>query len=204
MAEPLDPDVYRAALAALGTKAAAAGLRAVPVAGISVGGCAEAIGTPRRGAFRRRAHAHNHPRDPRFGWICILSARAGRVVTQQDGRRPCSPTSTPTCWRPTAGTGSVGVRRSPRSDIRPKRKLGVSDRQLDLFGEMVADLSDIASPRGSPKWETRSARTTSLSWLLTMTPGPPAVTPRRTWSPTVSHSPTRRGVGSLPRPMRMR
>ncbi len=40
------------------------------------------------------------------------------------------------------------MRRSQRSDIRPKRKLGVSDRQLDLFGEMVADLSDIASPRG--------------------------------------------------------
>ena len=39
------------------------------------------------------------------------------------------------------------MRRSPRSDIRPKRKLGVSDRQLDLFGEMVADLSDTASPR---------------------------------------------------------
>ncbi len=81
MAEPLDPDVYRAAVAALATKAAAAGILAVPVAGISVGGCAEAIGTPRRGAFRRRGHAHNHPRDPRFGWICILSARAGRVVT---------------------------------------------------------------------------------------------------------------------------
>ena len=81
MAEPLDPDVYRAAVATLATKAAAAGILAVPVAGISVGGCAEAIGTPRRGAFRRRAHAHNHPRDPRFGWICILSARAGRVVT---------------------------------------------------------------------------------------------------------------------------
>ena len=81
MAESLDPDTYRAAIAALATKATAAGIRAVPVAGISVGGCADAIGTPRRGAFRRRAHAHNHPRDPRFGWICILSTRAGRVVT---------------------------------------------------------------------------------------------------------------------------
>ncbi len=81
MAEPLDPDIYRAAVAALATKAVAAGLRAVPVAGISLGGCAEAIGTPRHGAFRRRAHAHNHARDPRFGWICILSTRAGRVVT---------------------------------------------------------------------------------------------------------------------------
>ena len=81
MAEALDPDVYRAAVMVLGTKAAAAGILAVPVAGISVGGCAEAIGTARRGAFRRRAHAHNHPRDPRCGWICILSTRAGRVVT---------------------------------------------------------------------------------------------------------------------------
>lgn len=81
MAEALDPDVYRAALAALVAKAAAAGIHAVPVAGISVGGCAEAIGTPRRGAFRRRAHAHNHPRDPLFGWICILSTRAGRLIT---------------------------------------------------------------------------------------------------------------------------
>ena len=81
MAEPLDPDVYRAAIAALATKATAAGIRAVPVAGISIGGCADAIGTPRRGAFRRRAHAHNHPRDPCFGWICILSTRPGRVVT---------------------------------------------------------------------------------------------------------------------------
>ena len=81
MAEALDPDVYRAAVMVLGTKAAAAGILAVPVAGISVGGCADAIGTPRRGAFRRRAHAHNHPRDPCFGWICILSTRPGRVVT---------------------------------------------------------------------------------------------------------------------------
>lgn len=59
MAEALDPDVYRAAVAALAMRAVAAGFRDVPVAGISVGGCAEAIGTPRRGAFRRRAHAHN-------------------------------------------------------------------------------------------------------------------------------------------------
>jgi len=81
MATPLNPDVYRAAIAALATKAAAAGIRAVPMAGISVGGCADAIGMPRRGAFRRRAHAHNHPRDPCFGWICILSTRPGRVVT---------------------------------------------------------------------------------------------------------------------------
>ncbi len=81
MAEPLDPDVYQAAVADLGTKAVAAGLPAAPVVGISVGGCAEAIGTPRRGAFRRRAHAHNHLRDPRFGWICILSTKAGRLIT---------------------------------------------------------------------------------------------------------------------------
>jgi len=81
MAEALDPGVYQQAVAALGAKAATAGFRAVPVAGISVRGCAEAIGTPRRGAFRRRAHAHNHPRDPLFGWICTLSTRAGRLLT---------------------------------------------------------------------------------------------------------------------------
>ncbi len=81
MAEPLDSDVYRAAIAVLAKKAAAVGIRAVPVAGISLGGCAEAIGTARRGAFRRRAHAHNHLRDPRFGWICILSTKAGRLIT---------------------------------------------------------------------------------------------------------------------------
>jgi hypothetical protein len=81
MAEALDPAVLRAAVAALMARAVAAGIRAVPVAGISVGGCAEAIGTPRRGAFRRRAHAHNHPRDPLFGWICVLSTRAGRLLT---------------------------------------------------------------------------------------------------------------------------
>lgn len=81
MAEALSPGVYRAAVAALAMRAVAAGFRDVSVAGISLGGCAEAIGTTRRGAFRRRAHAHNHPRDPLFGWICILSTRAGRLLT---------------------------------------------------------------------------------------------------------------------------
>ena len=43
------------------------------------------------------------------------------------------------------------MRRSRRSDIRPKRKLDVADRQLDLFGEAVADLPDIAAPRELPE-----------------------------------------------------
>lgn len=81
MAEALDASIYQAALAALIERATAAALRAVPVTGISVGGCAEAIGTPRRGAFRRRAHAHNDRRDPLFGWICFLSTKPGRLVT---------------------------------------------------------------------------------------------------------------------------
>lgn len=81
MAETLDPSAYQEALATLMARAAAAGLRAVPVTGVSVGGCAEAIGTSRRGAFRRRAHAHNNRRDPLFGWICFLSAQPERLVT---------------------------------------------------------------------------------------------------------------------------
>ncbi len=40
------------------------------------------------------------------------------------------------------------MRRSQRSDIRPKRKLDVADRQLDLFGEAVADPSATPSPQG--------------------------------------------------------
>lgn len=81
MAETLDPPVYQEALAILVERAAAAGLGAVPVAGVSVGGCAEAMGTSRQGAFRRRAHAHNDRRDRYFGWLCFLSAKPGRLVT---------------------------------------------------------------------------------------------------------------------------
>ncbi|MQA01138.1 MAG: hypothetical protein GEU80_17785 [Dehalococcoidia bacterium] len=81
MAQALDPAVYQDAVASLQARAATAGFRIACVAGISVGGCAEAIGTERRGAFRRRAHAHNRPPDPPYGWICCLSRRPERLVT---------------------------------------------------------------------------------------------------------------------------
>lgn len=81
MAERLSPEIYAEALAILIARAASAGLRITPVAGISLGGCVEAIDTPRRGAFRRRAHAHNDRRDPHFGWLCFLSGKHGRLIT---------------------------------------------------------------------------------------------------------------------------
>lgn len=89
MAETLDAPAYQEALATLMERSAAAGLSTVPVAGVSIGGCAEAIGTSRRGAFRRRAHAHNDRHDPLFGWLCFLSAKPGRLVTPSG--RPSAP-----------------------------------------------------------------------------------------------------------------
>jgi len=43
--------------------------------------------------------------------------------------------------------GSGGERPSLRLDIRPRRELGVADRQLDLFGEMVAEPRPFVVPR---------------------------------------------------------
>lgn len=51
--------------------------------GISIGGCVDAIGTGRLGAFRRMAHAHAHARDRNVGWICIRSSR--RVLAPSGG-----------------------------------------------------------------------------------------------------------------------
>jgi hypothetical protein len=51
------------------------------VAGVSIGGCVWAVGTDRKGAFRRQAHAHTHATDVRRGWVCVLSGRTERLVT---------------------------------------------------------------------------------------------------------------------------
>ncbi|MCZ2109616.1 MAG: hypothetical protein LC118_08625 [Dehalococcoidia bacterium] len=81
MADRLSLGTYAEVLANLIARAASAGFRVTSVTGISLGGCVEAIDTPRRGAFRRRAHAHNDRRDPHFGWLCFLSTELGRLIT---------------------------------------------------------------------------------------------------------------------------
>lgn len=72
----------RDALNALSLRADDARLYPLPidaVRGVSVGGCVEAIGTDRQGAFRRSAHAHNRLGDPWLDWVCFRSAK--RVLT---------------------------------------------------------------------------------------------------------------------------
>ena len=54
------------------------------VIAISLGGCAEAIGTERQGAMRRSAHAHTAARDPLRGTICVKSPSPSRLVTPSE------------------------------------------------------------------------------------------------------------------------
>lgn len=48
---------------------------------LSLGGCAEAIGTDRSGAMRRSAHAHVAKADPMRGWACFKSPNIARAIT---------------------------------------------------------------------------------------------------------------------------
>lgn len=67
-------------LEALYQRAKREGLRPRQVAGVSLGGCCDAIGTARKGAFRRKAHAHTSARDPHRDWICVLADKEERLV----------------------------------------------------------------------------------------------------------------------------
>jgi hypothetical protein len=80
MARRLEEEIYGKALAELKRRAEAGRWPTPDLAGISMGGCCDAIGTDRTGSFRRKAHAHNHAGDEMRGWICFLSAKPEKLV----------------------------------------------------------------------------------------------------------------------------
>jgi hypothetical protein len=68
-------------LAWLEQRATERGYKPARLAGVSVGGCADAHGTSRVGAMRRSAHAHTDPRDPLQGWLCFKAYGAEHLRT---------------------------------------------------------------------------------------------------------------------------
>lgn len=81
MAELLPWSVYSDALKVLQERAIKAGYDPIEPKGISLGGCFKAIGTERKGAFRRVAHAHNYTKSEDWGWLCVLSAKPEKLIT---------------------------------------------------------------------------------------------------------------------------
>lgn len=57
------------------------GYRGVPLVGLALAGCGEAIGTARVGAMRRSAHAHTDADDALQGWICVAGHSMSRLVS---------------------------------------------------------------------------------------------------------------------------
>lgn len=79
MPEPYTDPTFQAALDGLYDRAAQHGYRPRPIAGLAVGGCCDAFGTTRQGAFRKAAHAHTS--GSHLDWICVRSRRPERLIT---------------------------------------------------------------------------------------------------------------------------
>ena len=80
MAALTDSPAISQALDVLRERGVEAGYKSPDVI-VSLGGCIEACGTARKGAFRRRAHAHSDSRDLYRWTICVLSGDESRLVT---------------------------------------------------------------------------------------------------------------------------
>lgn len=78
---PEDGGIVASAIRDMEIRAASKGHQVHAVAGISLEGCIEAVGTERQGSFRRSAHAHCAKSDPFRGWICFRAHSLNRVVT---------------------------------------------------------------------------------------------------------------------------